>query len=94
MTSLAMGAGALIYLCYFSDCLFNGVLDYFKNRMNPGEFLEYIEQLKKMPIQINYNLKAYHNVTVREYDEKKKTYTTTTERRDTYQEDFSLPLTL
>jgi len=94
MTSLAIGAGAIIYLCYFSDCLFNGVLDYFKNRMNPGDFLEYIEQLKKMPIQIIYNVKAYHNVTVRHYDKKTKTETTTTERVDTYQEDFSLPLTL
>lgn len=43
MSPIAKVFGGIIYLCYLSDCLFNGVLDYFKNQMNPSEFMEYIE---------------------------------------------------
>ena len=46
-----------------------------------------------MPIKIIYNVKAYHEETVRTYDKEKKTYTTSTERVNTYEEDFILPIT-
>lgn len=47
-----------------------------------------------MPIQIIYNVKAYHYVTISHYDKETKKETTTTERRNTYEEDFVLPLTM
>lgn len=60
--------------------------------MSVSEYNEQVRLMRESKIEIIYKVEAYHNETVRTYNEETKSYSSSTHRVETYKEDFVLPI--
>lgn len=82
----------IILILYVYECFSNGVYESLNNVMSDSEFSKYVKEMKESKIEIIYKVSAYHNKRTRTFTSRRKSFSSSTHKVNTYSEEFIMPI--